>query len=268
LNPVLRATLVAVALALAVALSQRRAPPSRPPPLFWGLGTSLWAWLTGAGGWLALSAVLLTVLLVLGGGDRALQDLFQRADPLGPHVPRALLRGGELWTAIVALVLVLARWTLRRAPWHLASAAAVQAVSAGLLVTLTLKLLTGRRGPARPGQVAPFPKVEDAGDFAFDLWNRVEGDGRFFWPSGHTLSSVVLVSALAAAFPRARWIARIGIPLALFMGLAMIDGDFHWTSDVVAALLLGAPLGYVVGARLAAAHARGPASGSGPDVGG
>jgi membrane-associated phospholipid phosphatase len=253
-NPVLRVALVVVALTVASLVAQRGARAGGPPPLFHGLGAGLEAWLAGLGAWCALAAVAVTALMVVSGADRALQDMMQASDPLGAHVPRALLRGGEYWTAIVALVLVAMRWLVRRRPWHLASAAAVQAVSAGLLVTLVLKLLTGRRGPARPGQVAPFPKVEDAGDFAFDAWNRVAGDGRFFWPSGHTLSSVVLVSALAAAFPSARWIVWVGTPLALFMGLAMVDGDFHWTSDVVAALLLGAPLGHAIGSRLAAAH--------------
>jgi membrane-associated phospholipid phosphatase len=248
---------LAALLAAAAWLSRRRDAPGRPLPLLWGLGASLCAAFAGRGALAATAAAGVTALLVLAGADRSLQDLAQRADPLGSVVPRAVLRYGEGWTAAVAGALVLAGLRRSGGP-RLAGAAALQAVLAGLVVTLSLKVATGRRGPASPdaAEPPPFPKGEDAADFAFDLWNRMPADGRFFWPSGHTLSSAALVAALAAAFPRVRWIPWVGSAGVAFVALAMVDGDFHWTSDVVAAVLLGAPLGRTVGRRLAAEHAR------------
>ena len=253
MSSALRLVLLVVALVVATAISRRRDGAARPLPYLWGFWSHLGRGFTGWNALGAAAAALLTAWFVLGGWDRSLQDVWQEGNPLGPTVPRAVLRYGEWWTVAVAGGLLLVGWLRRSGPARFAGTVAVQAVLAGLLVTLTLKLLTGRRGPASPDHVAPFPKVEDAGDFAFDVWNRVDRDGRFFWPSGHTLSSMVLVMALAAAFPRVRWIPWVGYPLVAFMALAMVDGDFHWTSDVLAAVLIAYPLGRTIGSNLRAA---------------
>jgi len=39
---------------------------------------------------------------------------------------------------------------------------------------------------------------------------------------------------------------------AIMTGVAMIDGDFHWTSDVIA----GAPIGTLIGVAVGRAFAR------------
>lgn len=257
MNSALRLLLIVAALALAAWITRRRDAPTRPVPVLFDLWGHLHRAFAGRRALFALAAVLTTVLFVLLGWDRALQDLWQRWNPLGTRLPRAVLHHGEYWTVAVAGALLLAGLVLRRGLVRFSGAVALQAVVAGLVVTLTLKLVTGRRGPANPHRLLrpPFPKAEDAGDFAFDLWNRTLSDGRFFWPSGHTLSSMVLVTALASAFPARRWIGWVGYPLVAFVAFAMIDGDFHWASDVVAAVLLGYPLGRVVGTRLATEHA-------------
>ena len=50
-----------------------------------------------------------------------------------------------------------------------------------------------------------------------------------------------------AYYPEKRWIAWVGFPLAAYMGLAMIDGDHHWVSDVIAGGLLGHVIGWTIG---------------------
>ena len=39
----------------------------------------------------------------------------------------------------------------------------------------------------------------------------------------------------------------MGNPIATTMGIATIESDFHWASDVVAGFLMGIIVGYVVG---------------------
>ena len=41
----------------------------------------------------------------------------------------------------------------------------------------------------------------------------------------------------------------MGYPAALAIGLGMIEGDYHWLSDVVAAALMGHAIGWVIGKR-------------------
>jgi len=103
----------------------------------------------------------------------------------------------------------------------------------------------------------PFVKTDDPSDFAFDFWNSPLSDGRFFWPSGHTASAFSLVSALVAYYPDEDWLAWLGYPLAALMGYVMMEGDYHWLSDVVAGACIGHVIGWTAGRR-----ARGRVSGS------
>jgi len=73
------------------------------------------------------------------------------------------------------------------------------------------------------------------------------GAGDFFtrfpgvFPSGHTARAFAVSTVLAERYgPRAAW---IGYPLATLVGLARIESDDHWASDVLA----GAALGWGVG---------------------
>ena len=88
-------------------LSRRRDRPTRPPGWFHGFwlnaGRSLWGWnacytLAGAG---------ITYAMVASGVDRAVQDLFQRLDPMGPFWPRMALAVGNFWHVAAALWLFL-----------------------------------------------------------------------------------------------------------------------------------------------------------------
>lgn len=264
MHDALNLSLALLGLGLLSFVWRRFARPDGPPGVFW----RFWQHTVEACWgrrfvWFGLS-VAATLLLVLTEWDRQLQDVFQR----GNLVPRewlwALLVGGTFWTLIVALGLLAAGWITRRRAVRLAGSAATQAVLVAFVITHVLKALTGRRGPLDPSDPyrAPFPKSESAMDFAFDLWNRSVGDGRFFWPSGHTMSSMVLVTALCTCFPHKRWIAWTGYPLVALMAVGMIDGDFHWTSDVIAGLLLGWATGSVVGRAMRAEDGRRSATGS------
>ncbi|MBM3296053.1 MAG: phosphatase PAP2 family protein [Candidatus Aminicenantes bacterium] len=200
---------------------------------------------------LALSA-LLTWGLVASGWDRDLQVFFQRENPLGRTVPWVFLSAGTIWHMLLAVAITLrGRW---RGSVSLMGGglAGIQALLLNLLVNTTEKFLTGRRGPENLldetfTSRAPFPKTKNPADFSFDFWNRGHGDGRFFWPSGHTSAIFAFVACLRTYYPEKRWIAWVGYPFALFTALAMVDGDFHWVSDVVAGAILGEILGGIVG---------------------
>lgn len=248
MNSALNLFLVLALFGALAALSRWRDRPDRPPGMLWRFWPNTLAAFGGRRWVFPFFAAGLTAGLVLSGLDRRLQDWWQAADPLGHALPWALLVWGNFWTPVVALVVYLVGRYGGRDGLRVTGVASMQAVLSVFVVTHTLKVLTGRHGPLDPLRPdhAPFPKVEDAGDFAFDFWNHAMSDGRWFWPSGHTSSAMAFITALVICLPGVRWIAIAGYALVLFVGWAMIDGNFHWVSDVAAGLLLGGPIGWTV----------------------
>ena len=113
----------------------------------------------------------------------------------------------------------------------------------------TLKWLTDRAGPFPDGDphkqhTSWLRDSNDPKDFNF---NPFDVHGGLRWPSGHTASNVAFVSALVAFYPDEVWLPAVGYPFTLAIGLGMIEGDYHWLSDVVAGALIGHVIGWVAG---------------------
>lgn len=53
-----------------------------------------------------------------------------------------------------------------------------------------------------------------------------------------------------------RWIPWVGYPVVILTGLAMVDGDFHWLSDVVAGAFFGHAMAWSIGTQVRAANTR------------
>jgi membrane-associated phospholipid phosphatase len=190
--------------------------------------------------------------MVALGWDQSIQIFFQTENPLGRCVPWIVLIGGSFWhMALAVFIYFHGKW---KADFRQMGAglAGIQALLINTLLNTGQKILSGRQGPdylldnlgKRP---VPFKVTKDPANFSFDFWNHTHGDGRFMWPSGHTTAIFAFVSALRTYYPEKRWIPWVGYPFALFTGLAMVDGDFHWASDVVAGALLGEVTGRIVG---------------------
>jgi membrane-associated phospholipid phosphatase len=128
-----------------------------------------------------------------------------------------------------------------------AGAAAVQALAVSFTAMGLLKLGTGRAYPMHGGD----PKAPARGgtldhpEYAREFRPFQNGFGA--WPSGHTSSAMSVAAALFGYAPERWWIAAVGYPLALAIGVGMIERDSHWASDVVAGALLGHAVGYSIG---------------------
>ena len=136
----------------------------------------------------------------------------------------------------------------------------------------SLKWITDRAGPYPDGDPMKrrrtakyFRNSADPMDFDFNPFKLSEG---LRWPSGHTASMFALVSSLVAFYPDEVWIAALGYPIAVGVGLGMIEGDYHWFSDIVAGALIGHVIGWVTGKQFrsafdaqSAARAKEPQSG-------
>ncbi len=157
---------------------------------------------------------------VLEHGSQTRDNLADAFEPLGTY----LVAGAGLGAA----------WLGARAAGRdrLASTTAI-AADAWLwtaIITSAGKGLFGRQPPA-PG-------------YDEDDWF----DGGTIFPSGHTSRSFAIAAVFADRYGRrAAW---IGYPIAGLVGLATIEQDTHWASDVVA----GAALGLAIGKGIASRH--------------
>lgn len=247
-----RAALRRLALALAVvfALPAERAQAGdvvHPWELLGSGVTSSFTWPSVM--WHA-SAVAVTPPLVWSV-DAPVQEWFQEPSAARDAFALTTFVVGGVAPVVVPLGLYLGGLAADRSELATAGAAALQAVAIQAVFVTTLKWLTDRAGPYPDGDpnrkratTGLFRDSKDPDDFDF---NPFDIAGGLRWPSGHTASNVALVSALVAFYPNEPWIAAIGYPLALAIGIGMIDGDYHWLSDVVAGALIGHVIGWSVG---------------------
>lgn len=125
-----------------------------------------------------------------------------------------------VWTAGALLVALVAAW-LRRSVLPLRIVALPVVVEAVLV--LGLKAAVGRTGPAGSHPPDPFG----------------------YFPSGHTATAVVCTGALAAlvAVHQPDWARamRIGVAVwSVLIAAALLYCRYHWLTDVLGSLLLGA----------------------------
>ncbi|HKP60608.1 MAG TPA: phosphatase PAP2 family protein [Polyangiales bacterium] len=195
-----------------------------------------------------ISAVAVTPPLVYTL-DEPVQRALQHPSDVRDALAHATLIVGAITPVAVPLTLYLGGLAADDSELATAGAAALQAAAVEVLVVSTLKWLTDRAGPYPDGdptrsRALGFRDSTEANDFNF---NPFDLSGGLRWPSGHTASNVAVVSALFAFYPDELWIAAIGYPLALAIGFEMIDGDYHWLSDVVAGALIGHVIGWTIG---------------------
>ena len=200
---------------------------------------------------LALAAALTWGMVALGW-DRSIQIFFQTENPLGSSLPWVMLIGGNFWHMVLAVIIYFhGKWKADLREMG-AGLGGIQVLLVTALLNTGLKILSGRQGPddllgSLSRRHAPFQHTKDPANFSFDFWNHTYRDGRFMWPSGHTTAIFAFVSTLRTYYPEKRWIPWVGYPFAMLTALAMVDGDFHWASDVIAGALLGEVSGRIVG---------------------
>ncbi|HZS62539.1 MAG TPA: phosphatase PAP2 family protein [Gemmatimonadaceae bacterium] len=99
------------------------------------------------------------------------------------------------------------------------------------------------------GRARPFVNIHDSDDF---YWGRGFGSAReSSFPSGHAYAAFALASVLSAEtshrWPHAvKWVAPLAYTLATCVGLARIQTNQHWASDVIAGAGLGTASGLLV----------------------
>jgi membrane-associated phospholipid phosphatase len=232
--------------ALTTAAALATAAPARadPTPLD-AVGADLVDAFTGTNLLFYGAAVVETGAMVASGGDHEARVWAQ------PHVgSRAWGDGAYVAGYGLPVVLAPALWLTGLAAGDRgaigAGSAAIQALAITAATTALLKWSTGRPYPLHGGDPNA-PDVLDHPSYARDF-HPFNLSGDWAWPSGHTSAITSVVATWAAYDPDHVAIPLVGYPVAAAIGLGMIAGDRHWTSDVVAGALIGYGIGSSVGA--------------------
>gem|GEM_PF-1696838 len=189
-----------------------------------------------------LGAVGATALMIATPIDQNIVDTDKNY--LGDAFDTGALLVGNVWHILPAAIVY---WATDTPEYKYASGAVVQAVGISFLVTTTEKFVFGRAFIDKDDDVPgflPFRRSRDARDFY--PFQNLGG----LWPSGHTATAFAAASALTAFYkddPSFREFAVLTYAAAALMGYAMIDGNIHWASDVVAGVLIGHAIGWTVG---------------------
>jgi len=204
-------------------------------PVFRGLLSNLGRAFCGWNLLFAVAAMTATVCLVLTGLDGDIRTFFESHRPLGGESIRWIyFTLGQVWHVFLGLWIFRQGFRGNDLEKVAGGSAVLQSLLAVNIIVGLLKVLTGR----------PAPEVTADGSLFF-RFNWAAGD--VMWPSGHTASAFAAAAALHAFYRERRWLPWAVYPWATFIGLAMLDGLFHWASDVAAGVLLGIPVGLQVG---------------------
>jgi membrane-associated phospholipid phosphatase len=187
---------------------------------------------------LVLAAAAAVALFI----DLPLARYFQ--DPGLPKDLQRLVRLAEVfgWGGSVALIILTAA-VLDSRGWRVLPRLAAGTALAGLSAN-AIKLLIARQRPVAAdlaGEIQatfvawlPVASREDISDYGYKLQS---------FPSGHAATAAGLAIALAALYPRGRWLF---IAFAALAALQRMDARAHFASDVLAAGALACLIGAVL----------------------
>lgn len=234
-------------------------PRSLPPPgnkpeyrvgLFESVFTNLFDSVSGYNLLWHGAAIGSTVALSASGADDEVQRWFWRDNTIfGGTVTDAAFISGWFTPVVIPGAVALTGLAADSSKAASGGVTALQAIGINAVVIQLTKFVTGRPLPYEDGVPNPDDRIKRSGDGR--EWFSFGGSGLSFggvaWPSGHTSSHMALASSLVAFFREEKWLPFVAYPLAVGMGLAMVEGDHHWLSDVVAGGLSGHAIGWTVG---------------------
>lgn len=193
-------------------------------------------------GWAAVPAS--TAILVNTGVDERINTAVSRS-PLWPRSHDVFaLRVGDFLPIVPHAVFFTYGYFWGSSELAAAGAAGVQAVGLNGATIVFLKWVSGRPRPQYDSNTGTTPRDKE---FNLNVFEQAVDSGRYRWPSGHTSAMFAMVSSFYGFYPNKHWIAISGYPLASLMGFAMVNGNYHWLSDVTAGAIIGTIIGWTTG---------------------
>jgi len=211
--------------------------------LFGNFGNNILESFKGDNAYLHFSALAATALLVTTGFDYHVEQYFNEHEEYG-QLTRPILYTGEL-LPFAAGGGLFAFAKIRNNDEALgASFAVLQASLIEFMYNSTLKAITGRPNP-------DWRSNEDIEDLSKTFRFGFLRGGIFWgWPSGHTATTMAVVSALTNYYPDKTWLKIAGYSWVAYtmLGVSSVNrGGMHWFSDAVAGALMSYAIGSTVG---------------------
>ena len=211
--------------------------------LFGNFGNNIRDSFRGDNVYLHLTAIAATALFVSQGIDYDVEHYFNQHPEYGSWAHPVISTGQFL--PFIAGGSLFAYAKIRNDNEVLgASFAVLQASLIEFLCNSTLKALTGRPNPDWR-HVSNMDSLSRSFRFGF-----LRGGIFWGWPSGHTASTMAVVSALISYYPDKAWLKVAGFGLVaytMFGVSANNRGGMHWFSDAVAGALMSYAVGSTVG---------------------
>lgn len=205
------------------------------PDLARAFGGYQWLYLAGA--------VAATAAMSPTGADHAIRVGVQEH----LHVPAwgdAAYYGGYVLPIVVPLSMYVTGLAVDDARTAGAGSAALQALAITEVVTVVLKVSTGRPFPLHGGDPNAPDRLEHP-EYAYE-YHPFGFAGQYAWPSGHTSAAFSIAASLTAYYDS--WIVpAVSYPIATAIAFGMVVGDRHWASDIVAGALIGQGIGWSIG---------------------
>ena len=219
------------------------ADPGERVGLFSNFGGNAKRSFTGGNAWLQAAGVAATALLIVTDADYQVHDYFRNHRAAGRKFHPVVATGSVL-TPLTGGVCYLSGAAARDPELQGLGSAVLQAQVLTSLTVGVLKGLTGRPHPD-PDTGADMRKLSRTFRFGF-----LRGGLFWGWPSGHTASTMALVSTLTAYYPDNAWLKIGGAALMGYtvVGVSAVGGGhMHWFSDAVAAVFMTYAIGHTVG---------------------
>lgn len=211
--------------------------------LFGNVGNNILNSFKGDNVYLHLAGIASTVLIVTTNTDYKVNKFFYEHEEYG-KVASPITRIGFYLPFVVGGSLF-AYGKIKSDDEVLgASFAVLQSSLIALAYNSLLKAITGRPHPDYAGSYDPEGLSKT---FRFGI---LRGGVFWGWPSGHTSSTMAVVSSLTNYYPDKTWLKIAGYSLVAYMiyGVTSVhQGRMHWFSDAVAAAFMSYAIGSTVG---------------------
>jgi membrane-associated phospholipid phosphatase len=226
---------------LSTLTSKNPVPPDLT--LFSGIGNNVLNSFKGGNLYLHLAGIASSALLITTNADYHIERFFNQHEGFG-IAARPVIKIATYFPFVIGSSLYAYGKIKNDNQAVGASFAVLQSSLIAFIYNSFLKAITGR----------PHPNWQNNDDmlslsktFQFGF---MRGGIFWGWPSGHTSSTMAVVSALTNFYPDKTWLKIVGYSYVAYMIFAVSSlnrGGMHWFSDAIAAAFMSYAIGSTVG---------------------